>query len=276
MSFLQDIKQHLRNSREYVVDTVATIREKRAPKTQTLVRVGSEKAHTAREYITTIWTSRRWKKIPRRIRVTAFVVIFVGIVVTFFFYSLAQRLYLLSVSFDEISRKIPFNASYVEFTFSQKISPTSATTAAVRTEPYIDGNISLEGSGSTVRYTFIDPLPLGQKFTFTIDTTLESENGRNVDKQYVYTLEIVSAAKAVTVTPVGSLHNLYQNVTVLFNMPMVALTNLDKRDTYECPLRIEPAITGKCIWTTPQILEFIPEEHFHGATDYTLTVQDAT
>lgn len=53
---------------------------------------------------------------------------------------------------------------------------------------------------------------------------------------------------------------------------MVALTNLDSRDTLPCPLEITPKIDGKCKWTNGNVLEFVPTKPLELATKYHLKV----
>lgn len=61
---------------------------------------------------------------------------------------------------------------------------------------------------------------------------------------------------------------------VLFNIPVVPLTNLSERDKLPCPLAITPKIEGKCQWTNGNILEFIPNKPLELATKYHLKVSD--
>ena len=67
-------------------------------------------------------------------------------------------------------------------------------------------------------------------------------------------------AQAMKIFPTGNLDNLKQTITVVFNAPLVVLTNLDQRDALPCPFTMEPKVAGKCRWITTSILEFTPEK----------------
>lgn len=61
---------------------------------------------------------------------------------------------------------------------------------------------------------------------------------------------------------------------MLFNIPVVPLTNLDERDKLPCPLEITPKVGGKCSWTNGNVLEFVPDKPLERATKYHLKVSN--
>lgn len=90
----------------------------------------------------------------------------------------------------------------------------------------------------------------------------------------IITFEAIAGAQATKILPVGPLENLSQNIVVLFNIPVVALTVLDRRDTLPCPLTITPRLEGTCKWTNGNVLEFVPSKPLEPATKYHLKVAD--
>ena len=91
-----------------------------------------------------------------------------------------------------------------------------------------------------------------------MSSTSKKLDGTLLGKDEVMTFLALPGAKAMAIFPIGSLDTLSQNITVVFNTPMVPLTNLKERDTLPCPLTITPHIDGRCIWTNTSILEYIP------------------
>ena len=179
----------------------------------------------------------------------------------------------IGANFSVEYHKVPYNVKSLDVSFSVPLDPATVTAKTVTISPYVEGKVSVE-NGNTVRYSLVSPLKVGEEYTLTVAKTVQSAHGVALTRDFIYTFEAVSGAKATKIIPEGKLGNLTQNVVVLFNMPVVPLTSLSNRDTLPCPLQIQPKVEGMCKWTTPTILEFIPKTHFEGATKYNLQVAD--
>ncbi len=90
---------------------------------------------------------------------------------------------------------------------------------------------------------------------------MRQSDGALLGADKVVNFRAVPEAQALKMTPTGSLDDLGQNITVIFNTPMVPMTNLEERDKLPCPFTITPKLEGKCIWTNTSVLEFIPTKH---------------
>jgi len=170
-------------------------------------------------------------------------------------------------------RKIPFNTKSIDIVFSTALDPVSLTTKNIALSPFIEGKADLKDE-NTVSYTLDKNLIIGETYTLTIGSDIRSVYGKTLGNEQVFTIEAIAGAESTKILPSGKLENLGQNIVVLFNIPMVPLTNLDERDKLPCPLEIIPKIEGKCQWTNGNVLEFIPSKPLEMATKYHLKVSD--
>lgn len=170
-------------------------------------------------------------------------------------------------------RKIPFDAPSIDISFSTDLDPASVTNKNVTISPFVEGKGSIK-NGNTVSYALDKKLTVGEIYTFTIGADVRSTYGKALGQEQVFTIEAIAGAEATKILPSGKVQNLGQNIVVLFNIPVVALTNLDERDKLPCPLEITPKIAGKCQWTNGNVLEFIPDKPLEPATKYHLKVAD--
>jgi hypothetical protein len=112
---------------------------------------------------------------------------------------------------------------------------------------------------STIHYQLLKPLTIDENYILTVSKQVASAHGVNLSDDFVYNFKAIGGAKATKVLPSGEAENLSQNITVLFNIPVVPLTTLDNSDKLPCPLTITPKLEGTCKWTSPTILEYIPK-----------------
>jgi len=170
-------------------------------------------------------------------------------------------------------RKIPFNTKSIDIVFSTALDPASLTTKNITLSPFVEGKANLK-DGNTVSYALDKNLAIGETYTLTISSDIRSVYGKTLGNEQIFTIEAIAGAESTKILPSGKLENLGQNIVVLFNIPMVPLTNLDARDKLPCPLEITPKVEGKCKWTNGNVLEFIPSKPLEMATKYHLKVSD--
>lgn len=170
--------------------------------------------------------------------------------------------------------KIPYNTKTLTVNLGAPIDPTSITQKTVTISPFIDGQPSVSSDKKTITYSLLAPLEVGELYELRVASEVKKSDGTPLGKDKVMTYEAISSAQAMRIFPIGSLDNLSQNITVVFNTPMVPLTNLDERDKLPCPLTITPKIEWRCVWTNTSLLEFVPENYFEWATRYNVQVSD--
>lgn len=179
----------------------------------------------------------------------------------------------LGANFSTEYRKIPYNTKSIDVTFSTSLDATSVTKQSVTLSPGVEGSVTLI-HGNTVSYVLSAPLTVGDSYTLTLSSSIRSRYGNALSEDTIFTFEAIEGARATKILPSGRLQNLGQNIVVLFNVPVVAMTNLDERDKLPCPLSITPKIDGKCKWTNGNVLEFVPNKPLDLAAKYHLHVAD--
>ena len=175
-------------------------------------------------------------------------------------------------NFDLNYKKIPFNAEYIDFIFSEKLDNNTINKENINVSPELEWELSLLNS-NTIRFSLNEKLEIWTNFLFSFSDKIKSKKWKNI-KEISFDLEIVSSAKVVKITPEWNLENLNQNFAVFFNIPVVPLTDLDSRDSLPCPISFEPKVEWTCSWTTTSVLEFIPKERLFWATDYKIKVEN--
>ncbi|MBP8016944.1 hypothetical protein KAZ01_02955, partial [Candidatus Gracilibacteria bacterium] len=171
-------------------------------------------------------------------------------------------------------KKIPFDVKNIEINFSTNLDEKSITKDTFSIVPYVEGKISLK-NGNIINYELASKLQIGEQYTITIGKNVKSSYGVDIGKDYIYNIEAIGGAKVTKIIPKGNLQNISQNITAIFNIPIVPLTSLDNRDKLPCPLKISPEVKGKCKWISGNVLEFSPEKNFEGATNYSVKVENA-
>lgn len=170
-------------------------------------------------------------------------------------------------------RKIPYDARSLDIVFSTALDPASVSNKSVTVSPFVEGTIVLKNK-NIVSYVLDKNLQIGETYSLRVGSSVRSAYGTELGEEYIFTIEAIAGAKATKILPSGKLENIGQNIIVLFNVPIVPMTNLDERDNLPCPLEIVPKIEGKCQWTNGSVLEFIPTKPFELATKYHMRVSN--
>jgi len=137
----------------------------------------------------------------------------------------------------------------------------------------IEGKMSMLQS-NVLRYTFLEKNKTWDELSISFLKWLQTKGWKTLESDISFLIEVVSWAKVLKITPSWELNNLWQNLAVFFNIPMVPLTDLDSRDSLPCPIVIEPKLEWKCSWTTTSVLEFVPKDSFVWATKYSVKIED--
>lgn len=176
-----------------------------------------------------------------------------------------------SANFSLQYRKIPFDAKYIDITFSTNLNHETVNEKNIQLSPFVEWWVSLE-KWNTIRYSLSKNLEIWKEYSITVSKKVESEYWISIKNDYTVVFEAISWAKVTKIIPDWTLENISQNLLVLFNIPLIPLTNLDNQDKMPCPLDITPKIAWRCKWTWWNALEFIPEKHWQWATEYSVKV----
>ncbi len=85
-------------------------------------------------------------------------------------------------------------------------------------------------------------MTLGETYTISVDSGLRARNGKSLTENYEIDLRATDRAHATAIFPSGRLDDLGRPITILWNIPMIPLTNLDEKDELPCPIKITPTI----------------------------------
>lgn len=168
-------------------------------------------------------------------------------------------------------RKIPFDTKTLEISFSTNLKWESINNKTITLSPFVEWNIELK-KWNTLVYNLKKNLEIWQEYSLTINENLESDVWNKIGKPYIIIFEAISWAKVTKIIPEKELLNISQNLTVLFNIPLIPLTSLDNKNSLPCPINISPKINWKCIWTSGNIIEFVPDKYWEWATEYKVIV----
>lgn len=174
-------------------------------------------------------------------------------------------------NFDINYKKLPVSAKYIDFNFNTDLDKNSVNKQNLIVSPQIDWNIELIWK-NIIRYTFLWKNEIWDQVEFTFKKDIKSEKWEQLASDISYLITITEDVKVTKILPEKNLDNLSQNIIVFFNIPVVALTNLEEKDQIPCPLEITPKIEWTCKWTTSSVLEFTPKTHFEWATKYNVKV----
>lgn len=139
--------------------------------------------------------------------------------------------------------------------------------------PFVEGKAELKDNGKTISYVLDGKLKAGEQYLLTISPDVSSVYGVKFGEERRYLIEAIGSAMVTKILPEGKIDDLSKEVAVLFNIPMVNLTNLDSRDKFPCPIEIEPKTEGDCRWISTNAVSFRPKTTWGLSTRYTVRVK---
>ncbi|MEF2175972.1 MAG: MG2 domain-containing protein [Candidatus Absconditabacteria bacterium] len=176
-----------------------------------------------------------------------------------------------SANFDFSMKKIPYNIKYLEVNFTKEIDSSTLTGEVFTISPKVAGIVE-QPSPNTIRYVLSTPLENDKNYEVFISKDIKSQKGESFDKDITYFLQTTQPAKVTKIIPDGSLDDLSKNITILFNLPLVHITNIEKNEILPCPIKVTPNLNGRCKRTTTNMIEYMPLNGIQGATKYSVQV----
>ena len=153
----------------------------------------------------------------------------------------------------------PWMGEPVRITFDQAMDPASADYLTVT--PALAGATRVEDAA--VIFTPAAEPEAGRRYEFTLRTAL-SADGTEVNAPVVLILNTPVPLQVLNVTATD------ENLTVLFNQPVVALGS----EETPRPFKLEPDAAGQGEWVTTSAYVFTPESGFDAGSDYQVTVDN--
>lgn len=137
--------------------------------------------------------------------------------------------------------------------------------ASITFDPDVQGSWEVEDLEETITFKPKDPLTTGIYYAVHMDTGVVKMSGDfYVDED----------PKVETIFPVlGSESHEDNEITIVFNRPMVPLTTLLEQESIELPITITPQTPGKFKWISTRNVQFVPENTLIPSSDYTVEVK---
>ncbi len=172
-------------------------------------------------------------------------------------------------NFDLVAGNLPANAGSLRLTLNRAVD-ASKLPGSFRIVPDLPGTLSADGN--SVVYSFAKAPAVGAEYQVSLSKSVVGKGG-----EWSYLVRITPAAMLSAVFP-GSgavLSDLSQPLVAVFNVPMAPLRSLDETDAAACPVKVSPAVAGRCRWTAPNVLEFQPDRGWDGAARYGVEIARA-
>lgn len=115
------------------------------------------------------------------------------------------------------------------------------------------------------------PLDRATKYTISIDTSAKSRAGLTLAREVVFNVETVGYLEVTQTLPGPDTANaaVASVITVMFNRPVVPLTDLANQAALPNPLVLSPAVEGQGEWLNTSIYVFRPSKPLAGGQTYT-------
>lgn len=181
------------------------------------------------------------------------------------FFALRPEAAVTAANFDLTAARLPANAAAIELTLNRAPDASALSADSFKIEPFLEGALSVRGK--VVAYSLRQPLVAGETYRVTLSKRIVGQPG-----EWSYQFLATDAAAVTAVFPRGELSDLSQPVTVVFSAPMVPTAALEATDKIPCPVTLKPSVPGKCRWVSGNVLEFLADKGFDGATRYAVAV----
>ena len=166
----------------------------------------------------------------------------------------------------------------IELVFDRPMDPDAAATAfalqqAAETPTTLAGEFAWPDE-RTLHFTPAGPLPRDTVYDVILTQAATSSAGDPLREPYTFRFMTAGFLEVAQVIPeAGSIDiETDATITVIFNRPVVPLTNLDQMKDFPQPIIFEPEITGSGEWLNTSIYLFRPDEPLAGGQTYTAQV----
>ena len=162
------------------------------------------------------------------------------------------------------------------FTFSRPLDRSSARRAfrlLDAAQQAVAGRVDFPNE-RTLRFTPAQPLKPESAYTVVFATGLRAADGTTLEAplRLAYTTE--AAFTVLRVFPAEDSRDVPLNadITLVFNKPVVPLTNRESAAAAPLPLKVTPAVEGEGRWVSTAIYTFHPSRPLTSNTTYTVTL----
>ncbi|MDW8327241.1 MAG: Ig-like domain-containing protein [Anaerolineales bacterium] len=135
----------------------------------------------------------------------------------------------------------------------------------------VRGTFTWSDNDRTLTFRPDRPLERAQKYAVKIDTSARSKAGLALAREVVFNVETVGYLEVTQVLPAPETADAAVDsvITVMFNRPVVPLTDLANQADLPNPLTLTPAVEGRGEWLNTSIYVFRPSQPLAGGQTYT-------
>jgi hypothetical protein len=187
----------------------------------------------------------------------------------FAFVMMVSSPYVIGSNVDPVTKSISANAPF-KVTFSGLMNHEK-TEHAFAIEPAIKGRF--EWQGNTMFFFPTEPLKIGDHYTVTIRPDAESMFGKKMEQEYWVEFIVQGPPEVIFAAPKDIVVGKEAKIVVMFNQPMITLTDLDNQTTDNIKIQITPQTKGVIQWIDTSSFQFIPQDHLTYASKYTVVVE---
>jgi hypothetical protein len=152
-------------------------------------------------------------------------------------------------------------------------SPMDRTTveAAFQISPAVPGTFAWSDNDQAVTFTPDQPLERAARYVVKLNVGARSKVGLALAREATFNVETVGFLEVTKVLPEPdtSFANVDSIITVMFNRPVVPLTDLASQASLPNPLTLTPAVEGTGEWLNTSIYVFKPARPLAGGQAYT-------
>jgi alpha-2-macroglobulin len=170
-------------------------------------------------------------------------------------------------------REISYNAP-IRIVFSQ-LMDSGSVEKAFEIEPKVEGKF--QWRGNTLTFKPNEQFRIGQQYKVSIGKSAKSLLQKPMMFDYVENYEITGPPQVILFNPSegSEFVPVTENITIMFDRPMVALSSLDAGEASMPEIKIEPKANGRFKWLGTDAITFIPEKLAY-STQYKITIPKGT
>lgn len=175
-------------------------------------------------------------------------------------------------NFDFWIKKIPYNASSIDFFFSDEIDETSIQNTSISIIPEVEGTLTVKDR-HTLSFVLKKNLEKWKEYTVTLSPSIISKNGISLGKEETFLIIADEEVQPTLVSPSGPISDIKKEIFVMFSQPLIPITSIANQNAYSCPIEIEPQTPGTCEWITTNSVKFTPSNEWKDSTNYTIKLK---
>ena len=168
-----------------------------------------------------------------------------------------------------LSKRLVSANAPLSLNFSGRMNQSSVE-SAWRVSPDLSGSFKWEGN--QVQYWPAAPLPVGATYTVHVSEEAKSLWGKPLERAYDVVFVVTDIPAVSYIYPQEEVVPVEVPLTVMFNRPIIELTDLKELSERAPAIEISPAVAGEWRWIDTQTVQYTPRNGWNYATNYEVKV----